>query len=283
MNLLDKILSVKASNITRLTAADVAHLDKLHNDYRQVSADHDIWEMVLRSKLEERFKGHYEWKSTRWRNKFLSPVIDIEGMDNTFAGKFFQPTDAYDSLMDERAELIDCYRDAILEYFNDTYELDLRMSDSDPVRDAFTKTPGAAHIVDWIFSKVSVASLSEYATHKAMETFRTNVLDTTITLEKNRLNFKRFQPFGYGGVGSDRRRTEAFVKCLGLFETGSLTEMYGTLPTGGYVSHYEPYQMNGSKIEAIKFFKNNKGIIYFTDAAAANEFISFFSVQISDK
>jgi hypothetical protein len=282
MSILDKILNVKASNLSRLSEADTAHLEKLHRDFLAVCADHDIWEMVIRSKIEERFAGHYEWKSTRWNNAFLSPVIDIEGMDNTFAGKFFQPTDAYTELMGERKELLDCYRDAIVEYFVDTYELELRgYAQDEALANAFSKARHYEPVIDWIFAKIPTGSLSEYAQFAILETFRSHVLDTTITLEKNRLTFNKFKPFGYSTANSNKRTSDAFFKAIGLFDTGTLTPMYGTLPLDSYPEHYEPYQMNGSKLQSIRFFKNGKGTMYFADGAAANEFVSFFSVKLS--
>lgn len=281
MSILDKILNVKASNLSRLSAADIAHLDKLHTDFLAVSADHDIWEMIFRSKLAERFGKHCTWSNRRWNSKHALPHIDVEGMENTFAGKFFSPTDAFSDLMGERSELIDCYRDAILEYFTDTYELDLPRFDNEKVIADFEKARHYEPIVDWIFACVPTGSLMEYAQYKALESFRNNVLDTTITIEKNRLNFAKFKPFGYGTAYSNKRVSDAFFKCIGLFDTGTLTPMVGTLPLDSYPQHYEPYLMNGSKLQSIRFFKNGKGIMYFTDAAALNEFVSFFSVKIS--
>jgi hypothetical protein len=282
MSILDKILNVKASNLNRLSAEDITRLEKLHTDFLAVAADHDIWEMIIRSKLEERFAGHYTWGSRRWNTEHLSPQIDVEGMDNAFAGKFFMPTDAFNELMGERKELVDCYRDAVVEHFTDTYELELRgYAQDEALNELIQKHRHYEPIVDWIFSKLPTGSLAEYAQFTILETFRSNLLDTTITLEKNRLNFAKFKPFGYGTAYSNKKTSDAFFKAIGLFDTGSLTPMYGTLPLESYPEHYEPYQMNGSKLQSIRFYKNGKGTMYFVDGAAANEFISFFSVKIT--
>lgn len=280
--LINKILAVAKTNVQRIPAEDLAFLDGLQSDFDKVSREHDIYEMIFRSKLEESYSGHYKIERRRsWSgNGNLEVEINDAGLTNNFSGQLFLPSEPLEKLFELRDELFNEFLSQIIAYFNLSYELDIEKNDT--ILKELVKARHYTPVIDWIFTQVPAAGLKEQALTNLMEGFRIYLHGKAIKAEKSRLVFKQLKVCGYSKLDDKDKTFKQFFGALGYFETREPGSMLtGNIPIGQYTDYSTVYELGGEKIKQIKFYQNGKGQLYFDTPVSLDEFVQFFNIKLT--
>lgn len=272
MDVINKIMNVKKSNISRISVNDLAEMTRLQQDFDNQNTKLNRWEMLLKFEIENLYPGGLKIETEEAYPEYPEVSITKPEIESDFSQHEFDPQRTLESVLSIRYKLQKDFWGTILTYFKNTYSLEY--FNDDDYKALVRTTYNYEVVLDHVFTKISTSSLKDAARQKMISNFYKILYGKMpATVDKNKIQFPSLSFWRFETSNEDFLN---FFTALGFFETGETgTPLYGEIPIGGQ-KQSGVYQLQGKKVTSIRFYQNGKAILYFINEAAANEFYNLF-------
>jgi hypothetical protein len=281
-SILAKIANVTPANDQRITPADLGACQTMQNSYNKIKANLQKWEDVFSIAAKEFYNGQIKVE----RNPYGDLRLDYTARhryDNPHSFDYFD----YDAVkgweyIDAKInELREAFVGKVIGYFNDAYNLQI-----DTRELIKNKTENYNTIIDYIFDQTGGLNLKDHGFKTLLHDLHKSLYKKeNVTIERNRVIMaNRYIYEGYSTIDfpyniTSKKDFHYLVAAICYFETGELGDYnFFNIPYGREVNFTTPYQLNGEKLDKIKFFKNNKVIAYFKTEQQAQDFYNMFEL-----
>lgn len=298
MGLVERLLAAKPAHESILPEADIAFCKKHQALLDETLSQLRSWEHILKDYCDKENNPAYSFEKTYHRHK--DDVLQVKEnyrhsyqmaeAPNLYDKYKFTPYYGYIKVRELIDDAITYFTKTIIGYFEKTYNLDLPDIEVD---DQYRATYSSYEtIIDGIRKHTGGLDLRSIGVEKAYEEFREKIYSADrVKLSGKTIEIKDYmyydRPYSNDGLPKFKHKSEAtdlvpLEKALSIFEREEVIDGFCFNSVSFYSNTVDftkdYFLINNTRLEGIRFFKNQKIILKFTDTTAASDFYNRFQL-----